>query len=797
MREIVSRLLQGTGVWRFSDCFSAVGRGNNLIRGFGKGLPESLAFSAFILHEDVWKNVLSSNFEGIMFECRACVLRSIRAIAGDSINVQHLPRSRNRLILTPRLSTPPIRCAISSVVATRDDEPDDLVPGAQPISEETQNPTDGKKQKGLTPKDERALRTELKYLSDPVKLAEHVRYTLRRNQPEKALDLCRLASKQQEVIVSWNHCVDWYMTKGRVDEGIRIYNEMKKRAQFPDSYTYILLLRGLARTQSAGEVVKKANVTKALSIYNSMSSPTSRVRPAIIHTNSMLRVCSAALDMDALWSVAGKLPSKGKGAPDHMTYAILLHAIRHGAMGDNPSSAQLEHIAGRRQEAVNQGRRIWQEIIPKWRAGEVEIDEELVCAMGRLLLISKRMKDWDDVLSLVHQTMNIERQIAAIGSEGRNTGHIPQEIQSGDTADEPQEDADGYRDAPSTKAFNPVTASSSDQSHGHGPRGSNLAYVTPGNPTLSLLIDTCTYLRTPRTANAYWDLLTSSTGPYTIQPDLANFHAQFRLLGINRSSARAVQVLRSMSALESRPKNQTFRIVMSICVRDKNNHNCVEHARAVVDEMEKHSSDPDVHTLTQYLNLALTSDNGPKIVSALDRLDPIVHNLRSRITYGADEKPASHAADLRDKHETIAFLQAMVGVIDTLMNRSFVPREDFNHWHGRRSMLTQFIGRARAQVEKQTEVLNGKRVFSGRNRLEDGGAESQTRRELERLRRNDLKLRAGRIGEKEMARREEGHAAGSGRSWARQRGRREGPPREREEKGGWGFADTPLELSER
>ena len=578
-----------------------------------------------------------------MFECAACVQRCIRAIAGDTFQAH--TRIFSRPPLTPRYSNQTTRRLASTAVATkRNGSNSRLAEGKQPVNKDAEdNGENGKKETRLTTNEEKALRTELRYLEDPLKLAQHVHYTLRCNKPEKALDLCRLASKDQQVIVSWNHVVDWHMTRGKINEGIKIYNEMKKRAQFPDAYTYTLLLRGLAKPHHHGQPVREENVPKAVSIYNSLSSPTSRVRPSIYHTNAVLTVCAGALDMDALWGIVAQLPSSGAGAADHMTYAIILNGIRHGAFGQNPDS-YVEQIAGRRQKALQEGRGVWQEVVRRWRGGEVVVDEELVCAMGRLLLFSKSMQDWDDVLSLVQQTMKIERLIPPIGSPDRNIEHVPQdheEIKASEPS--PDEDSEGYRDSPAAKAFNAVTPLAPDPSKPKRP--TTLAYAQPGNPTLSLLIGTCTLLRTPKTATAYWDLLTNPSGPYALKPDLPNFHAQLRLLGKNRASAQAVKLLtETMPLANVTPKNQTFRIAMSVCVRDKNNPNTLSHARSIVAVMEKVSADPDIHTLIQYLQLALRTDSGPKIVATLDRLDSIIHNLKSRVTYGADDEKFDYGA---------------------------------------------------------------------------------------------------------------------------------------------------------
>ena len=669
------------------------------------------------------------------------------------------------------------------------------MPGKQPIEKDNENTKSENGRREMAVRNEKNLKMELQYLSDPLKHADHVRYTLRQQKPEKALDLCRLASKKESVIVSWNHCVDWHMTHGKIDAAIKIYNEMKKRAQFPDSYTYVLLLRGLAKGHHHGQVVKQSNVTKALSIYNSMNSPTSRVKPSIYHTNAVLRVCSEALDMDALWGVASKIPSSGPGAPDRITYTTLLNAIRHGAYGKNPETVYLEQIAGRRHQAVQEGRRIWQEVVPKWRAGEIHIDEELVCTMAKLLLISRRMSDWDDVLNLVQQTMDISRLIAPLGDPDRHTEHVPQ-ADSDLPEPEAEEDSEGFRDAPSTKAFRPVLPLPPDSAKPDRP--TSLAWVQPGNHTLSVLIEACTLLRTPKTAVAYWDLLTSPS--YNLKPDLANFHAQLKLLSKNRASAKAVSLVKEgMKAANVDPKVQTFRIAMSVCTRDNKNHNVLSHARDLVAVMEQTLADVDIHTLSQYLSPALLTDNGTTIVETLNRLDPIVHNLRSRVTYGTDTQNMAAEAHVRDKEEIITFFQSMVGVIDTLMNRGLVPRDDFTHWHGRRSQLDQFIRRAKNGVEKQRVKLGMEREEVERKKVAAAAAaDGEGKRKGPQMSKAEwavkvFKGHARREREVEARRQK---AIGLKGWWDGSKRGEGGWGRRLEERGG-GFADSPMELSAR
>ena len=641
-----------------------------------------------------------------MFECKACVFSCIRAIAGDSFPVLRRVASRRNQQHSSLTSYPRLRRYQSTRTSLND-----LTPVATDRPKVTIRRHDSGETsaalKSRSSVDRRALQTELRYLDDPLKLAEHVHYILRCNQPEKALELCRMASKTQGVVVSWNHCIDWLMSRGKFNSALKVYNEMKKRAQFPDSYTYTIVLRGLAARQtSTTPEIKQANVARAVSIYNSLSTPGTRVRPNILHTNATLTVCSEAQDMDALWGIIARMPQSGAGSADHATYAILLNALRQSAFPDGESEGiHNEQLSARRADVVQQGRKIWLEVIRKWKAGDILIDERLVLAMGRLLLSSERLQDWDDVLSLVNQTMNVERQIAPIGSPERSTEHVPMDhtVQSEPDAGERSE---VYRHTLAARAFNGVNTTSTDDSTSRRP--SSLIYVQPGNPTLSLLIGTCTQLRVLRAAWAYWDLLTKSIaeGGIGLKPDRANFHAQLRLLNKNRSSAKAVTLLKDgFPAAGLEPNTATFRIAMSICQRDINNPNIMTNARDIIKIMEKTLAEPDTDSLQRYLEIALGTKKGPVIVETLDHLDPILHSLKSKVSYGSIATLTNRASRGRgvvtDVSETLALFQAVIGAIDSLMQRGMVPHEDFVHWHGRRNQLISYLGRQRQVLQKR------------------------------------------------------------------------------------------------
>jgi len=74
---------------------------------------------------------------------------------------------------------------------------------------------------------DRAIKEELRWLQDPLKLANQVRATLEKGNEEKALALVRAASKSMTCIVAWNHILDHYMAQGKTKVAQKLYNEVE------------------------------------------------------------------------------------------------------------------------------------------------------------------------------------------------------------------------------------------------------------------------------------------------------------------------------------------------------------------------------------------------------------------------------------------------------------------------------------------------------------------------------------------------------------------------------------------
>ncbi len=199
---------------------------------------------------------------------------------------------------------------------------------------------------------------------------------------------------------------------------------MKKRGQKPDAHTYTILFRGMAKFSHYPHTL-----TKALSLYHSMDAENAPVQANVIHTNAVLKVCARAKDMDALLGVVAKLRRKGLRAPNNLTFTTILNAIRYQAF--KPAAIiEAAQVRTLRQNAITEARKWWVEIIDLWRQGDLWIDEELTCSMGRILLMGDP-QDVDCVFSLIEQTMNIPRLVHHIGTEDDDQTASPIQEEAG------------------------------------------------------------------------------------------------------------------------------------------------------------------------------------------------------------------------------------------------------------------------------------------------------------------------------------------------------------------------------
>src|SRR5579862_4270486 len=142
-----------------------------------------------------------------MFDCRACVQRCLRAIAADSTALQRAHRRppvfslggssrrfRSRYSSASEVAELPARKSQSLLVRAVSGGRD----GAPLVGSQTSKIQDtAPRREGFV------LRAELKYLSDPLALADRIRVLLNAGDYTRAVSLVRTASKDMQCTVGW------------------------------------------------------------------------------------------------------------------------------------------------------------------------------------------------------------------------------------------------------------------------------------------------------------------------------------------------------------------------------------------------------------------------------------------------------------------------------------------------------------------------------------------------------------------------------------------------------------------
>jgi hypothetical protein len=426
-------------------------------------------------------------------------------------------------------------------------------------------------------------------------------------------------------------------------------------------------------------------VEKALLIYRSMSGPTSRVQPNIIHTNAVLRVCALANDMNALWSIAGSIPEDGLLSANSVTYTTILNAMRSHVDSSGKHMTEAQHEA-LRESTLSQARQIWVDIISRWSKGELEIDEDLVCAMGRILLFSTRQRDVDDVLSLIEQTMNIRRQAPTL--RGGDSIHS-QNDRSIFSPVQPKRQLDQREDTNLDTSYNWASESQSQKRLERWDSSSlPLVYAKPSNNTLSILVDACHRLMVKRAATAYWDMLTDLSGP-AVKPDADNFHTYLRVLRKFKASTETVDLVRDKMK-DIPPMAKTYRIAMSTCVRNQMSPNIIEEAGQLMHLMHFRMRNVDVKTCLMWMELGMRSPRVQDTLTAIKRLPPqnfSTQKILHREIYHFDKETKALATEL---------LRLLQSGIDRVMEAKILDSREkakFGNWKSRyANQLTWLIG---------------------------------------------------------------------------------------------------------
>lgn len=471
--------------------------------------------------------------------------------------------------------------------------------------------------------------------------------------------------------------------------------QMKKRAQTPDARTYTIIFRGCAAHPDSEQALERC-----LALYQSMSSEKSPVKPNIIHMNALLKMCARANNIEAMFAIAETLDKKGVHAqPNNLTFTTIFNGLRMSLVLDSRSDLTPMQKRQNTRKALWETRKLWARAIKLWRKGEIWIDEELVASMGRILLTGEE-QDVDDIFSLIEQAMHIPRQIPPLVRKASHQelssqyrGLPSDESASAHTAVQPQtanEEAELLPDL-----FVPSEVATKSSSRG---------FAKPGQNTLSILMQACLKLKSKEAATKYWEIFTENG----VKPDAENFHAYLRLLRFFRSSTETVQVVLHMKQQDLQHK--TFRIAMSTCERDKLNPHVFSNAGKLLDMLQMSQvKDGIIPVLISYLEVAMAAPvyskknsadkqneyapigHGKQILRALERLEPFITQLRSKI-FITDPGMARQEGILPD---FTLLIRRMISACDQLIHNGLATKDTVTMMKGYRASLAAMIHRRR------------------------------------------------------------------------------------------------------
>lgn len=340
----------------------------------------------------------------------------------------------------------------------------------------------------------------------------------------------------------------------------------------------------------------------------------SRLKPNQIHLNSMLELCARAQDIETLFLVLRS--ANGQRAPNNLTYTIILNALRYQRSNQlYPNEDEKERkpaVEASIATTISRSKLVWDEVITRWKKGEIVMDEELMCAMGRVLLLGGA-EETDSVLSVVGEVLGIvnlrdgepglldpSAQKAA-RSKTPNKSVEPQKPNRIEKADQFEkfdkgEDFDSSRPKHTGDAPLPLPPKANI------PTGPMAMAKMAGNNTLSLVMRALAQAKRTKLAARYWDYFLQT---HNIEPDRRNYRDYIDCLSTGAASGRAARLLVSMPSTIA--DGNLYRRGLLLCHWDAFNDNSFENATIIHNAMVKKLRVPDTRCMKLYLQLAMSS----------------------------------------------------------------------------------------------------------------------------------------------------------------------------------------------
>ncbi|KAK0716496.1 hypothetical protein B0T21DRAFT_375023 [Apiosordaria backusii] len=546
----------------------------------------------------------------------------------------------------------------------------------------------------------KVVKKHLQYLKDPLHIAEHVRKVLGAGSWDEALMMARMASVDTKVEVCWNHLIDYQLDKGRLQAAIKTFNEMKKRGQRPNARTYTILFRGFAASAHP-----KTAVPEATKLYNSMLSKHQTggmtLEPTTIHMNAVLDVCARANDLDSMFTIL-ETANNGLRSPDAITFTIVLNALRFQLKTHTYKFSEFSDAQIRRniEESIQKARVVWGDVVARWRGGRLVMDEQLVIAMGQVLLPGDK-KEQESIFDLLRQTMLIPLPDAIARKLRRATK--AQERRAAEEAEQTLEEEEEQSEKLESFGRPPPPPTLRAGLARTGPAAS-IQYANPGRQTLTLAMEVLAAMKQTAIAPKYWEYLTETL---EIEPDHINYNAYLKCLRIGHASG---EVAKLIEAYPPQMLNRvTFRLGLNSCINDRNNINVFQNGTKIVDVMFKEMQKPDPLTMRLYLHLARIAKSnfrkqdektkfayGGQISTTIDRLFPVLNTFARSLSY--PEQPTKSPEEAVEAHkeemlETLATARHLISAIDVVCHEHIVKPATAKELMKKRRTLSIMIER--------------------------------------------------------------------------------------------------------
>ncbi|KAI1331306.1 hypothetical protein F5Y16DRAFT_361145 [Xylariaceae sp. FL0255] len=615
----------------------------------------------------------------IMFACKSCMRRAIFSLCSVSQN-----------------AVPSAFRTLATAAEQTSSEFQPIRPARKPTRTANHEGLDGRKYRKTAA--DWAAEKELQYMDDPFHVATRVKKALDDDDFEHAALITKKAtSSGKAVVVSWNHLIDYQLKKDSIRAALKTYNDMKKRGQQPNAQTFTIFFRGCAKSTHT-----KLALAEAMKMYNNMLT-TGRVKPNTIHLNAVLHVCATAEDIESMFTILHSATDALR-APNNLTYTTILNGLRTAA--DKPPSNDFSEaaIGDAKATAIKRAQAIWEEIIASWRSGTLIIDEELVCAMGRVLLMGgpKEVRSIEDLLD---QTMVLEEN-KKLPLKPSTENSTVKKIDDTSSQEEPaiQEKLLTEEDSPSREYLMTKEDSATPKGFSiRAPGAPALTHALPGRNSLSLVLEALERNRDSQGAVKYWGIFTKRFG---VDPDLNNWTRLLKVFSYAKNSTHAIGYLKNCPRRLMTPK--LFRVAMKACLRENLSRGTFNNGTQILELMCKSLDVPDVQVLRMYLTMThahkrsygkdgeherIVGQWSRELTIALDKLwEPYqVVSKKSIISKPEALGPVERGLARNFKAEVAALARKMVAAYDYLVSGSLVPMDVEERMKRARNSINRFV----------------------------------------------------------------------------------------------------------